>query len=145
MTAPTNAPEHVDEPNLCSDRTGHATPWLWALRPSGQCSGRTFPVPARQLVHDHRMAEDANARKARLKALRAAAQEEVAAAPAQDPAVPSDEPQLKFRNYAVKDKKHIQFEPVPAAQPPKPAEPVEEEPAAEDAEQVPLSSYAGLT
>ena len=89
------------------------------------------------------MAEDANARKARLKALRAAAQEEVAAAQAQDPAVPSDEPQLKFRNYAVKDKKHIRFEPVPAAQPPKPAEPIEEEPAAEEAEQVPLYAGAG--
>ena len=82
------------------------------------------------------MAEDANARKARLKALRAAAQEEVAATPAEDTAVPSEEPQLKFRNYAVKEKKHIQFEPVPAAQPPKPAEPVEEEPAATEAEQV---------
>ena len=48
----------------------------------------------------------------------------------------AEEPQLKFRNYAVKDKKNIQFEPVPAAQPPKPEEPAEQEPAEADTEQV---------
>jgi hypothetical protein len=51
--------------------------------------------------------EDPAARKQRLKALRAAAQANgdsaVAAAPQE-----AQEPTLKFRNYAVQDKKHVQ-------------------------------------
>jgi coiled-coil domain-containing protein 12 len=59
--------------------------------------------------------EDAQARRARLRALR----EEAASAPGGDEAAPAaapaadaapEEPVLKFRNYAVKDDKRIAFE-----------------------------------
>ena len=59
--------------------------------------------------------EDAAARKERLRALKAAA----AAATGQDDEAPTtthqkeaDAPVLKFRNYAVRDEKHIQHEKV---------------------------------
>ncbi|CAK0787017.1 hypothetical protein CVIRNUC_010233 [Coccomyxa viridis] len=67
--------------------------------------------------------ESAEARRARLKALRDAA------AGAEDVGTPStapDEPVLKFRNYAVKDQKNIKHDTVEAAQAPEFAAPVVE-------------------
>ena len=67
--------------------------------------------------------ESAEARRARLKALREAA------AGTDELNVPStapDEPQLKFRNYAVKDQKNIKHTTVDAAQAPEFVAPVVE-------------------
>ena len=67
--------------------------------------------------------ESAEARRARLKALRDAA------AGAEDVGTPStapDEPVRKFRNYAVKDQKNIKHDTVEAAQAPELAAPVVE-------------------
>ena len=68
--------------------------------------------------------DDAAARRERLRALRAAAAEagEDGGQPAAQPAAP-EEPQLRFRNYNVHDKKHIAHSTVEAAQPPKFEEP----------------------
>ncbi|GFH29024.1 uncharacterized protein HaLaN_27613 [Haematococcus lacustris] len=65
--------------------------------------------------------EDAAARKERLRALRQAAEQaEQATGDAQ---AEPEKPVLRFRNYAVKDHKHIQHEQVQPAQPPKLEEP----------------------
>ena len=67
--------------------------------------------------------ESAEARRARLKALREAA------AGAEDAGTPSaapEEPLLKFRNYAVKDQKNIKHNTVEAAQAPEFVAPVVE-------------------
>ncbi|GAB4814876.1 hypothetical protein N2152v2_001922 [Parachlorella kessleri] len=69
-------------------------------------------------------------RKARLKALREAAQladGEVEQAANGPEAEPTQEPVLKFRNYAVKDAEKIEFQKVEAAQPPE-FQPVEVDP-----------------
>ena len=68
--------------------------------------------------------DDAAARRERLRALRAAAAEagEDGPQPAAQPAAP-EEPQLRFRNYNVHDKKHIAHSTMEAAQPPKFEEP----------------------
>lgn len=86
--------------------------------------------------------EDAAARKARLKALRAAAEaqapaatqpeatqpEQSAVAQSEDQAKP-EEPQLKFRNYTVKNSKRVAHDQVSPAQPPELSAPVVEPPA----------------
>ena len=67
--------------------------------------------------------ESAEARRARLKALREAA---AGAEDAGTPGTAPDEPVLKFRNYAVKDQKNIKHDTVEAAQAPEFAAPVVE-------------------
>ena len=95
--------------------------------------------------------EDANERKARLKALRAAAREEDEAAAAAEPAAAEEPasapepltdsaPPLKFRNYVLRDKKKIDHEPVEAVQPPKQEPAPEPEP--EETDKVRLRSTA---
>ena len=59
--------------------------------------------------------ESAQARKARLKALREAA---AGADEADVPSAAPEEPVLKFRNYAIKDEKNIEHTTVDAAQAP---------------------------
>jgi len=63
---------------------------------------------------------EADARRDRLRALRAAAAEAGEEAQAAAPAAPApvEEPQLRFRNYNVHDKKHIAHSTIEAAQPP---------------------------
>ena len=76
--------------------------------------------------------EDAANRKARLKALRAQAEaKRLESAPevATETATAdlrADEPQLKFRNYTLKDKKRVAHEQLNPAQPPEFVEPVSE-------------------
>ncbi|KAJ9529875.1 hypothetical protein QJQ45_022279 [Haematococcus lacustris] len=65
--------------------------------------------------------EDAAARKERLRALRQAAEQAEGATG--DAQAEPEKPVLRFRNYAVKDHKHIQHEQVQPAQPPKLEEP----------------------
>lgn len=70
--------------------------------------------------------DEAAARGERLRQLRAAAAEagedQPAAVPAAQPPAP-EEPQLRFRNYNVHDKKHISHSTIEAAQPPDYEEP----------------------
>ncbi|KAK9804024.1 hypothetical protein WJX73_002966 [Symbiochloris irregularis] len=79
--------------------------------------------------------EDAAARRARLKALRAAAEAEgpgdqPVSASAEDleaaaqPTTATEEPQLKFRNYTVKNNKRVAHDTIQPAQPPELVEPV---------------------
>lgn len=67
--------------------------------------------------------ESAEARRARLKALREAA---AGAEDAEAPSAAPGEPVLKFRNYAVKDQKNIEHTTVEAAQAPEFVAPVVE-------------------
>ncbi len=67
--------------------------------------------------------ESAEARKARLKALREAA---AGADEADVPSAAPEEPVLKFRNYAVRDQKNIEHTTVDAAQAPEFVAPVVE-------------------
>ena len=67
--------------------------------------------------------ESAEARRARLKALREAA---AGAGDADAPSAAPGEPVLKFRNYAVKDQKNIEHTTVEAAQAPEFVAPVVE-------------------
>mmetsp|Transcript_142 Transcript_142/g.227 ORF Transcript_142/g.227 Transcript_142/m.227 type:complete len:126 (+) Transcript_142:76-453(+) len=81
------------------------------------------------------MSEDPAARKARLRALKHEAAAEAA------PAAVA-EPQLKFRNYAVQDTKHVVHQQVAPAQPPKLEEPVIERQPDQAAQQELLVSVA---
>lgn len=81
--------------------------------------------------------EDAAARKARLKALRAAAEADgdraepavQVAAPVEDAdTAQPEEPQLKFRNYTVNQKKRLAHDQITPAQPPEFTEPAAEAP-----------------